>query len=244
MNVILLDDEDFTSDGTVRLGGRRVQHMKDVLGCAVGDELTVGRINGKLGRGTVTRISAGRAEIGDVVLDRDPPPAVPVTLVLALPRPIVLNRLLAAVTSLGVKTLYLLHTRRVEKSYWHSPVLRPENIEQQFRLGLEQAVDTVPPEIHLRKRFKPFVEDELPGLMTDATTWLAHPGEVRDKPRAAARKAVVIVGPEGGFIPYEVERFDALGVLRLSLGERILRVETAVPVAVVKAEARIKSAPR
>lgn len=241
MNVILLDDADFNEAGTVRLSGPRVQHMNNVLASVPGDQLTVGRINGKLGRATVGKISARSAEFYDVVLDRDPPPPLPVTLVLALPRPIVVNRLLAAVTSLGVKQVYLFHSRRVEKSYWHSPVLGPDNIGKQLRLGLEQAVDTILPEVHLRKRFKPFVEDELPGLIAGGAAWLAHPG-TRDGDGSGKKGArtTLIVGPEGGFIPYEVECFDQLGVSRLSLGERILRVETAVHVAVAKAGGLIR----
>ncbi|MCA9393464.1 MAG: 16S rRNA (uracil(1498)-N(3))-methyltransferase [Candidatus Omnitrophica bacterium] len=234
MNVILLDDTDFADTDTVHLSGRRVQHMNQVLACAPGDELAVGRVNGKLGRAKVTKISARSAVLAEVVLDDDPPPPLPVTLVLALPRPIVMNRLLAAVTSLGVKRIWLIHSRRVEKSYWQSPVLAPENIDQQFRLGLEQAIDTVLPEVRIHKRFKPFIEDELPGLIRNGPAWLAHPGDGGPVTERTGPQATLIIGPEGGFIPYEVDRFDALGVSRLSLGPRILRVETAVHVAVAE----------
>ena len=37
------------------------------------------------------------------------------------------------------------------------------------------------------------------------------------------------LGPEGGFVPYEIERFQACGFSPVSLGERILRVDTALP---------------
>jgi RsmE family RNA methyltransferase len=43
------------------------------------------------------------------------------------------------------------------------------------------------------------------------------------------RPLAIAVGPEGGWTDFEIERFDALGFLPVSLGRRILKVETAVP---------------
>jgi len=62
---------------------------------------------------------------------------------------------------MGVKKIIFIHSYRVEKSYWQTPLLEEKNIEEQLILGLEQAKDTVMPEVILAKRFKPFVEDEL-----------------------------------------------------------------------------------
>ena len=41
---------------------------------------------------------------------------------------------------------------------------------------------------------------------------------------------MLAIGPEGGFIPYEVEKLVEAGLKPVHLGPRILRVETAVPV--------------
>jgi 16S rRNA (uracil1498-N3)-methyltransferase len=40
-------------------------------------------------------------------------------------------------------------------------------------------------------------------------------------------KIGILIGPEGGFEPYEVEEAQAAGWQVLSLGKRILRTETA-----------------
>ena len=45
---------------------------------------------------------------------------------------------------------------------------------------------------------------------------------------------VLAIGPEGGFIPYEVEKLEEAGFDRIHLGSRILRVETAVTAIVSK----------
>ncbi len=130
---------------------------------------------------------------------------------------------------MGVKRLVLLNSYRVEKSYWQSPVVQKETLREQLILGLEQARDTVLPEVLLRQRFKPFVEDELPALAEGTLPLLAHPVAEGDCPRRVEGPVTLAVGPEGGFIPYEVEKLVECGFQTVSLGERILRVETAVP---------------
>lgn len=104
MNLILLFPDDFTAADTVGLTGRRRAHVTDVHRAAVGDELVVGVAGGRMGRGVVTRLDGEVLELR-VALDRDPPPALALTLVLALPRPKVLNRVIASATSLGVKRI-------------------------------------------------------------------------------------------------------------------------------------------
>jgi RsmE family RNA methyltransferase len=42
------------------------------------------------------------------------------------------------------------------------------------------------------------------------------------------------LGPEGGFIPFEVEHLREAGATFVELGPRILRVETAVVAAVAR----------
>ncbi|WP_224416448.1 16S rRNA (uracil(1498)-N(3))-methyltransferase, partial [Modicisalibacter tunisiensis] len=161
-------------------------------------------------------------------LDQPPPAALPVHLVLALPRPRMLARTLEHVTALGVKQLTLLHTRRVEKSYWQSPELDPARIHDHLVLGLEQAGDTMLPTVTVERRFRPFVEDRLPALLDGRRGLLAHPGMPDPCPRGLSEPCTLLVGPEGGFIPYEVERLREAGCEGIHLGERILRVETAV----------------
>ncbi len=41
------------------------------------------------------------------------------------------------------------------------------------------------------------------------------------------KKIAIIVGPEGGFEPEEVEAFKAMGAVSVRLGKRIMRTETA-----------------
>lgn len=226
VNLILLFEDDLIEPNRVVLRGRRAEHVRRVHGAEAGDELVVGLAGGKIGRGRVLRVS-GEVEM-EVALDRDPPPALDVVLVIALPRPKVLNRIVAAATSLGVKRMFLINAWRVEKSYWRSPRLSEENLRQQAIIGLEQARDTMLPQIETRRLFRPFVEDELPAIIRGTTALVAHPYATDECPRAIEGPLTLAIGPEGGFIAKEIESLERIGFRAVTMGPRILRVETAL----------------
>lgn len=229
LNLILLFPDDFTNHTShARLQGRRLKHVLDVHRAAVGDELCVGMLNGNIGTCRVTLLNDSVLEM-DVLLDQPPPSPLPMTLILALPRPKVLKRVLRSVSAMGVKRIILLNSFRVEKSYWQSPVLNSDALQEQLVLGLEQARDTMLPEVLLRPLFKPFVEDELPGLIKDTLPLVAHPTASALCPRDVKQAMTLAIGPEGGFIPYEIEKLVECGFRPVQMGERILSVETAVP---------------
>lgn len=228
MNLILLFPEDFDTPDTARLGDRRrVEHIVKVLGSRLGDTLKVGAVDGQTGTAEVIAIEPGQVVLRPV-LEREPPPPSAVELILALPRPQMLKRTLQNISSLGVKRLILLQSARVEKSYWQSPQLSADAIREALVLGLEQCGDTRLPRIQMARRFRPFVEDELPALVDDRQALIAHPYASQPCPRAVSRQTLLAIGPEGGFLPGEVDAFTAAGFQGVTLGPRILRVETAV----------------
>lgn len=228
MNLLLLEDGDFVAEGRAVLRGRRLKHLHEVHRAAVGDSLRVGRLGGLMGEGRLLRLDADEAELAVASLDQPPPAKLPLTLLLALPRPKMLKRVLQTVASMGVPRLVLLNSYRVEKSFWQTPFLDAAAIREQLVLGLEQARDTVLPEVSIEKRFKPFVEDRLPQLAAGTLGLLGHPGAYPACPRAVDGAVTLAIGPEGGWIPYEVDKLQEAGLQPVQLGERILRVETAV----------------
>jgi len=231
MNLALLFESDFIAADRVLLTGRRRTHLEQVLKAVEGDQIPVGRVDGNLGTGEIIRLTDHEAEL-TITLDAPPPKPLPLTLILAMPRPKMFRRALQTATALGVKDLWLLNAYKVEKSYWQTPWLKDDALTENMVLGLEQARDTLMPTVHIRKRFKPFVEDELPGLIGERTALVAHPGTDTPCPSHLNESAVLCIGPEGGFIPYEVQKLQEAGCQAVHLGQRILRVETAVPVLV------------
>lgn len=229
MNLALLFDEDFVAPDRVVLRGRRLEHIKSILGAAIGDRLPVGRVNGLMGLGEVIALTNSEAEL-IVKLDQQPPRPLPLTLILAMPRPKMFRRILQTSATLGIKDIWLINSYKVEKSFWQTPWLSGDNLRENLTLGLEQAKDTAMPSVHIRKLFKPFVEDELPALLESKEALVAHPGTLTPCPTHLNRPAALCIGPEGGFTPYEVGKLEEAGCQSVHLGPRILRVETAVPV--------------
>nr|WP_246881946.1 16S rRNA (uracil(1498)-N(3))-methyltransferase [Pseudomonas chlororaphis] len=225
--MLLLEEADFIAADRVILRDRRLTHMQEVHRAAVGDSLRVGRIGGLMGSAELLRLEPGEAEL-QVSLDQPPPTKLPLTLVLALPRPKMLRRVLQTVAAMGVPRLVLVNSYRVEKSFWQTPFLEPEAIREQLILGLEQARDSVLPEVVIEKRFKPFVEDRLPALVEGTLGLVGHPGQYPACPRGLDEPVTLAIGPEGGWIPYEIDLLGKSGLQPVQLGERILRVETAV----------------
>jgi RsmE family RNA methyltransferase len=229
MNLLLLFPEDFISPDTVCITDRRLAHLQGVKQVRLNDVLEVGLVNQQLGKGQISFINNNRIEL-NIALTHQPPPPLPVHLILALPRPKMLKRVLQTVSAMGVKRLTLIHSYRVEKSYWQSPLLEQDKLLEQLVLGLEQARDTVLPELDCFRRFKPFVEDVLADWVGDSRAIVAHPGRGKHCQQHASQPDYLAVGPEGGFTDYEVDKLIAAGFECCHLGPRILRVENAIPV--------------
>jgi len=227
MNLLILNTAQI--NGTkATVTGRQLEHLKSVHQATDGACVRVGEVNGLVGTAIITQIDSQGALL-DLQLDTPPPPPLPLTLVMALPRPKMLRRTLQSVTSMGVKTIYLINSARVEKSFWQTPFLSESALENELLLGLEQARDTLLPKIHLCKLFKPFVEDKLGEIIADSHALVAHPTGAVPCPVDIKKPTTLIVGPEGGFIPYEIDKLKEVGAEAVTIGARILRVETAVP---------------
>jgi 16S rRNA (uracil1498-N3)-methyltransferase len=227
MNLIILKNSDFIGNKVVQLKGRRFKHLCTVNKIKKNSELSCGLLNGKIGTGVITKIADDFLEMR-TCLENRPPEPLPLTLVLSLPRPKMLKRIIENVTSLGVKKIYLINSWRVEKSYWQSPLLDKDNLEKYLILGLEQSCDTMLPEIYQKRFFTSFVKEDLPLIAKDSMCITAHPKTLKKCPSNINNKTTLVIGPEGGLIDKEVETLENIGFKTCNIGQRILRVETAV----------------
>ena len=244
MNCILLPETSFQNGSAYINDLTQITHVNKVLTAKVGDALKIGQLGGKLGSAIIKDIAPDSIQLSDIQLTINPPPKLNLTVVLALPRPKVLRRLMMDMTALGVNDVILINSYRTQKSYWQSPMLT--RLDEFVLEGLQQGVDTVAPRISLQKRFKPFVEDELASLITNRAI-VAHPysalsfAQYMQQPQLEntepAHRSVnsllpsmVFIGAEGGWIDYEVELLAEQGCMAVNIGPRILRTEAAVNV--------------
>lgn len=229
MNLLLLEPSDvIASDrALLKAGDPRFQHIVSILDSQPGDYLRAGLLNGPMGSAQIDSRAPDQITLS-LTLDQLPPAKLPLTIILALPRPKMIRRVLRTVAEMGVSELILINTYKVEKSYWRSPALNDEAVQGYFKEGVQQARDTVLPNLRMARLFKPFVEDELPQIVAGKKALVAHPGHYPPCPIAFNQPCVLAIGPEGGFIDYEILKLQAADFECVQMGERILRVETAL----------------
>ena len=229
MNLILLEPSDAIAAGRYAISDARARHVRDVLRAEPGRELRVGLLEGPLGRGRVAEMGEERIVL-DCEFDADTPPRPLVDLVLAIPRPKSLVKLWPEIAALGVDRVVLLRTWRVGKPYLTAAALEPAVYRPLLHEGMMQAKTTREPRVTVEALFKPWVEDRAAAFVGGALALVAHPtatSPLSGVRIAASQRVVLAVGPEGGFVPYEIDALQSAGFRGVSMGERTLRVETA-----------------
>ena len=230
MNLLLFEPEDFGPDGAAVIAGRRLRQLREVIKAAPGKLCKAGVLGGKVGHAELLKIDDDSA-VFRFEAEQEPPPPLAVTLLCALPRPLTFAKVIHSAVTCGVKSIHFFHSAKVEKSYWQSSKLDPEAIRGEIVLALEQCADTVMPELFFHRRFRSFVEDEVPSLAPEgALRIFGSPGATERVPVGAAKRTHVVlaVGPEGGFNDFEEELLRSSGFRPVTLGRRILRSEFAV----------------
>ena len=229
MNILLLTKDQLVGENRAILTERQQIHIETVLKINEVRDVSVGLVDGNIGKARVVRNESGDFELNHLRLTEASPKMLPFTLILALPRPQMLKRILQTVAIFGVERLELIHCNRVEKSFWQSPTATDEAIQEQLLLGLEQAKATQLPKVCKHKSFKRFIEEAEKLLPLAAQKYLAHPGAFPFLPTGKSGQSCnLVIGPEGGFNDYEVQRWVESGYQPVQFGERILKVETAV----------------
>lgn len=217
------------SGGRLALEGDEARHLAAVMRATVGDEVTVFDGRGQEFLCRIVRIAKTTVDC-EVLESRQPQreATLRLTLAVALPKGDRQKFLVEKLTELGIARLVPLLTER--------GVAEPvENALSRMRRGVieasKQCRRNLLLEVLAPRRATEFFA-QAPG---DLPRILAHPdgdglrttAEALRSAHGAGCEWICAIGPEGGFTPQEVAAAEAAGWKRVSLGPRILRVETA-----------------
>ncbi len=240
MNLVLLESHEFLTESAAQVGGRKAEHIQTVLKVKEGQSIRVGQLGGLIGRAIVASVGE-KIRLADLTLTDKPPAKLPLRFVVALPRPKAFRRIVEQIAMLGISEVVFVNATKVDKSYWNSNLEDEAMIHEKILLGLEQAGDTISPVVKFERLLKPFVEDRLLEWCGSASKWIAHPNtSTNERPtngekfNSVKSNSVVAIGPEGGWIDYELKKFGDLGFTTFDLGPRILKVETAIQICTAK----------
>ncbi|MCB0415622.1 MAG: 16S rRNA (uracil(1498)-N(3))-methyltransferase [Bdellovibrionales bacterium] len=228
MNLILIDQNQIIKPNLALLNNYQSEHLQSVLNAEIGDTFNIGVVGGLIGKGCYTKLSSKGALLHFEV-DTPPPQKLPLSIYIALPRPKHISRIVESLTSLGVSSIHFFHSYKVNKSFWSSDLINPKRILSSCRSGLEQSKDTILPTISFHRYFKPFVEDELPLLSFEGTKIIAHPYAEQYNTHQKKERSYthLVLGPEGGFIDFELDLIQKQGFQIYRFNDRVLKLETA-----------------
>jgi 16S rRNA (uracil1498-N3)-methyltransferase len=220
-----VSDRFYTPDpldvGEFTLDGPEAHHLAHVRRFTAGD--TVILFNGD-GREYIARVAeVGKKQVHLVILRVESPSrelGYPLHIASALPKGDRGDFLIEKLTELGVKDFTPLVTAR--------SVVQPKDAKsEKLRRAVIEASKQCGRNVLMRVHAPCSLETWCAQPMLPPTRWIAHPnGESLTQTEVAAGIAAAI-GPEGGFSDDEVLAAQKFGFSKVSLGPRILRVETA-----------------
>ncbi len=237
MNSLLVLPKECTPDQRIVISGKRVSYIHDWHDLTVGQIQKVLLYQDSVGYAKVTRVEKEEIELILESSGEPPPSRIPLSLVIATPRPQTVKKVLETAASIGVSKLSFIRSNKVIKSYLSSRVLEHEQIWMHLCRGMEQACDPFSPEVEIHNGTLPsFCKTHVAqsqGLSVVADTSAPLHATLRKalQTQDGTRPVRLFIGPEAGWEEGEVDYMSTNGITPVSLGDRMLRVETALAVA-------------
>lgn len=238
MNICLFKQEELNRPLSIK--DERGEHIIKILHKKEGDTFSAGVINGMAGTATIKKI-----ENGEITFDFKPESEgknlYPLKMIIGFPRPIQLKRLLRDIAALGVQEVHLTGTELGEKSYMQSNLVEHGTAYQMLLDGTVQAASTHVPDLFLHKTLKDCLESVIPEkeqcnnakilkLCMDNINPKGSLFSVLQEQYEKPTLVVAAIGSERGWTQKEREMLESAGYLRVGMGPRVMRTETAATV--------------
>jgi 16S rRNA (uracil1498-N3)-methyltransferase len=221
---------DELSDNAAALVGEHAQHLTRVLRVRVGQDFDIAT-GTSVRRGRITSVSDARVEL-ELAEEVSAGSLPEITLALAVFKFDRLEWAIEKCTELGVSQIVPVIAHRTDSHLAAASVKRVERWQRIARQAAEQSRRAAPPEIAAPVKFAEALN--IPAALRVVLAESEEQTLLRDvvKPDAANNRIVLAIGPEGGWTDAELQSFQQAGWISASLGNTILRAETAAMAAV------------
>ena len=207
-----------------------VHHIKNVLRLQIGDKVTIFDGDGDEHICIITGLEKNQVLMDKISTKKSRPELCKITIACALPKKSKMDEIIDKLTQLGVYAIVPLITERVILKINENTDSRLERWRKIALSAAEQSQRNRLPQILPVTSFKDILAQSnqydlklLPTLEGERTS-------IRDVipiPIPVSISILVIIGPEGDFSPQEVRQSIDSGFIPISLGENVLKVDTA-----------------
>ncbi len=229
MHHVIISPEE-AAEPNVRIRGPKAHHLRDVLRLGAGDTVRLTDGAGRYAAARVLHLSRSEVIFERAEWLRSPPPPIEITLMQAVPKPPRMDWIVEKSVELGVAMIRPVLT---ERTVIRSPEGRGERQAARWRriaLAAAEQCGTV----WLTDVAKPASFDEVLNSFSGALLLIASL-EPQARPlhhvlsaySSAPKSIGLLIGPEGDFSPAETAAAIGRGARPISLGPRVLRVDTA-----------------
>jgi 16S rRNA (uracil1498-N3)-methyltransferase len=210
----------------------QARYLKTVLRMREGDPLLIFNGTGWEYEAVIRRQTADGTELEITGRRALPASEIHVTLCQAVPKVEKMDGIIRHATELGAERIVpFLAERSVPR--WRSEQL-PRKRERWQKIAVEASRQCGRPDIPeigeivtFERMLRDVPESGLRLIPWEEETKTGIREILRDPARSGMKEFVLVIGPEGGFSAGEIELARQAGFLSVSLGKRVLRVETA-----------------
>jgi 16S rRNA (uracil1498-N3)-methyltransferase len=219
---------------TAILAGEHAAHLSRVLRGQVGQEFEVAT-GDAVRKGRITSVSDDRVELslgGELAWN----PITRLTLALAIFKFDRMEWAIEKCAEIGVATMIPIIAQRTDTHLASAAVKRHQRWQRLVRQAAEQSRQAAPPEISSPIKLKELGSFGAPPASPSGATRIVlaeteRHSRLRDVLQPPQSDVILAIGPEGGWTEDELKWFHQSGWIAASLGDTILRAETAAIVA-------------
>lgn len=227
MNLLLLDSKVKTV--SLAKDDPRAVHLRTVLGVQTGDQIDLAVKNGPRGKGRVSLLPDQRIDLSLRWVEDHPCDLFPIHLIVGFARPQTCRKILEQASALGVERMTFFQAQKGEPSYAKSRLWKTNEWMEKIDQGVEQAFASFVPVC----AFQPDLARALGDAKKRGGIKLALDNYEAAQPLSndgvdGQSPILLALGPERGWSANERMLLRAEGFEIRHLGDRVLRLETAV----------------